>query len=109
MNQIPTFIEQYQDRKLYILGSNSYLIKLYLDIPINKYDLINEGNMGYKGGTKYIEEIKNKCQTEECLFILYNNELTKSEYNQVDNNILTFVNNNYRQIYTTNVFSVYLN
>lgn len=109
INEISKFIEKYPERKLYLLGSNSYLIKLFLDIPITKYDLINEGNMGYKGGEKYLEEIKSTCQKEKCLFILNNKEIKKLSYNQTASYILMYVDNNYNKIYSSSIFGVYIN
>lgn len=109
IKEISNMIEKYPNKKLYLLGSNSYLIKLFLDIPINKYDLINDGNMGYNGSKKYIKEIKETCENEECLFIINNNELNKNEYGQTNSDILKFVDKEYRKIYATNVYGVYIN
>lgn len=109
INEISKTIEKYPDHKLYILGSNSYLIKLFIDIPINKYDLINEGNMGYKGSQKYIKEIKNICRKEKCLFIININELNKNTFNQTNTKILNFVDKEYSKIYINNAFGVYIN
>lgn len=109
IEEISKTIKKHPDRKLYLLGSNSYLIKLFLDIPITKYDLINEGNMGYNGSEKYIQEIKKTCEKEECLFIINNNELTKNEYGQTNPDILQFVDKEYKKIYSTNVYGVYIN
>ena len=41
----------------YIEINTQSSIKLNLDIPINKYDIINNGNMGYNGSKNYIKEI----------------------------------------------------
>lgn len=107
--EVSKFIQKYPDRKLYILGTNSYLIKLFLDIPINKYDLINEGNMGYNGANKYIKEIENTCQKEKCIFVLNNNEIKKTKYNQTSSGILEFVDYTYTKIYASSVFGIYIN
>lgn len=108
INEISKYVERYPEYKLYILGTNSYLIKLFLDIPINKYDLINEGNMGYQGSRKYIEEIKKTCQDEKCLFVVNNNELKKKTYNQTNAEILIFVDKTYNKIYSSSVFGIYI-
>ncbi|MCI6265686.1 MAG: hypothetical protein MR598_02430 [Erysipelotrichaceae bacterium] len=101
-------IQRYPDHKLYILGNYSYLVKLYLDIPINKYDLINDGNMGYHGSQKYIQEIKKDCQNQSCLFIVNDMELTKKSYNQTNAEILEYVTKNYNKIYSSSVFGGYI-
>lgn len=108
IEEISKYIEKYPNHNLYILGSNSYLIKLFLDIPINKYDLINEGNMGYQGAKKYIEEIENNCQNKKCLFVVNNNELNQKFYNQTNSDILNFVDKNYNKIYSSSVFGIYI-
>ena len=109
--QMNNYIQQYPDHKLYILGNYSYLIKLSLDIPINKYDLINNGNMGYEGSAKYIKEIDQACSIEKCLFIINSAELNAQEYNQTNTDILLFVTKKYQQIYTSDaqIFEVYIN
>lgn len=106
---IQTFIQNYPDYNLYIFGNYSYIIKLELDIPINKYDLINNGNMGYKGEEKYIKEIDKKCSKEKCLFIIDENELTRQDYTQVNKKILNHVVNNTTKIYSSNTFGAYTN
>lgn len=107
---IDSYIETYSDYKIYILTGHSYLIKLSLDIPINKFDLINNGNMGYNGANKYLEEIKEDCSKEKCLFIINDNELKNEEsYNQTNKDILKYVVSNNMKIYTSNIFLIYIN
>ena len=105
MNKI---IHTYPGYKLYILGNYSYVIKLALDIPINKYDLINHGNMGYRGSERYIQEIDEDCQEQQCLFIVHDDELRSKAYNQTSMQILEYVTNNYYKIYATSIFGVYI-
>ena len=102
-----TQIKKYKDHKLYIFGNYAYVIKLALDIPINKYDLINNGNMGYNGAERYIKEIEETCQKEKCLFIVKESELTRRGFNQTNNDILRYVVDNYKKVYSSNVFGLY--
>lgn len=109
IHKMDEFIELYPDSELYIFGAYGYLIKLSLDIPINKFDLINNGNMGYHGEIKYIDEIDSKCLKEKCLFIVNESELNCDFYNQTSTEILSYVINNYTKIYSSSVFGVYVN
>ena len=43
--------------KLYIISKSAYTFKLEGNIPINKYDLLNNGNLGSGGHQKIIKEI----------------------------------------------------
>ena len=109
ISQMEEYINMYPNHKLYILGNYSYLVKLSLDIPINKYDLINNGNMGYKGADKYIKEIKNTCKKEKCLFIVNDGELRKEDFMQTNIKILEYVTSTYTKEYASYVFGVYVN
>lgn len=100
-------IKKYKDHKLYIFGNYAYIIKLALDIPINKYDLINNGNMGYNGAERYIKEIEETCKKEKCLFIVKESELTRRGFNQTNNDILRYVVENYKKVYSSSTFGLY--
>ena len=102
------FIKKYPEHKLYVFGNYAYIVKLSLDIPVTKFDLINNGNMGYNVASKYIEEIDKTCFKKECLFIVNDSELNSQLYNQTNKNILMFVKNNYTKIYSSSVFGVYI-
>ena len=102
-------IQKYSDYNVYLLGSFSYLVKLNLDISINKYDIINEGNMGYLGYQGYINDIDSFCKEKKCLFIINDDEAAGKIENQVSLEILNYVINNYEKKYSSNTFSVYVN
>ncbi|MBQ8682004.1 MAG: hypothetical protein IJ509_03745 [Bacilli bacterium] len=102
------YLDKYEDYRPFILGHFSYLIKLNNNMPINKFDLINEGNMGYNGTQKYIDEIDNYCKEEKCVFIINDNESDVVDI-QTSGEILDYVSNNYRQVYCSSTFSVYIN
>lgn len=90
--------------KLYFLADYAYLFKLHNGIELNKYDLINEGNMGYKGSFKYIDEISKTCLDKKCVFII-----DKHRKNQIAVNILEYVENNYTYVEKFENFLVYGN
>ena len=109
IHNIGEFLEKYKDYDAYILANYAYLVKLNLNLPINKYDIINNGNMGYKGYKGYIKEIDNHCQKNKCIFILNDNELSGKVENQVNRNILYYVQKSYTKHYASNIFSIYTN
>lgn len=109
VDDVANHIDKYGNRELYLFGNFSYLIKLELDIPINKYDLINNGNMGYKGAYKYIEEIDKTCSKKKCLFIVNDAELSTKLYTQTNRDILLYVMKNYTKEYSSSVYGVYVN
>ena len=88
-------INNYSDYRLYILESRAYLVKLELGIKINKYDLINNGNMGYKGDFKYIDEIDNYCKKNKCVFFINENTKYFKEIKQRNKNIVSYVTDKY--------------
>lgn len=96
-NVTVNLINKHMDNsRLFLFARNAYAIKLLIDEPINKYDLINNGNMGYNGASRYIDEIDDICSDNSCVFIvdndLYHN---KEEDTQMNQDILDYVYNNY--------------
>ena len=91
---ISNYIKNTQN-ELYIISRNAYLLKLESNKPINKYDLLNNGNLGKNGEIKIINEIKQNCINKKCIFLVAENELiedTKSQYNR---DIINYIINNY--------------
>ena len=94
---------------VYNFTSLSYITKLLADVPINKYDLINYGNMGYNGEAKILEEIKKTCAKETCFFLINQQELyERDDRMQTSYKILNYVDTNYelkRSIYIYNIYT----
>lgn len=109
VNNARKYIYKYDNYKPFIFGRISYLMKLNFNIPITKYDIINDGNMGYNGDDRYIGEIDNYCKDNKCLFILNDNEENLSNTVQTNMKILNYIKNNYSSIYKSTIFSVYIN
>ena len=97
---------EYDD--IYILGSISYWMKLNLDMPIDKYDIINHGNMGYLVYREYIKEIDDNCKNKKCLFIINDEEALNKFDNQVSVEVLEYVKNSYVQGYSSSIYSIYV-
>lgn len=97
--QIKLVNKYYGDGNNFLFMRNAYLIKLFLDEPINKFDIINNGNMGYHGVERYIKEMDDICSNDDCIFII-DNSLYKSkiEITQMNQDILDYVYSNYNII-----------
>ena len=72
----------------FFLDDKAYLIKLDINYPITKYDLINNGNLGYNGEKKYIRSLDNICKKESCIFFIGNNKNTL--ISQTNKNIIDY-------------------
>ena len=103
------FIEKYANHQLYVFGRFAYLTKLNFDLSLTKYDIINNGNMGYNGASKYIKEIDEYCKNNKCLFIVNEQEKSISITVQTNMEIINYVKDNYNSIYNSNLFNVYIN
>ena len=108
-NEIITTINNYIDNippstYLFILDSSAYLYKLENNIDINKYDLINDGNMGYHGELTYQKEIENICHEKDCVILINHYEYQKED-TQTNQYLLQYVINNYQ--YTEKVGNLY--
>ena len=102
-------IEQHPGYTPYILGRFSYILKLNHNIPITKYDIINNGNMGYNGAERYIKEIDKYCKKNKCLFIINDQEESLSITIQTNMEILKYIQNNYTAKFNSSLYSVYTN
>lgn len=95
---IKYFETNYTDSKLFIISRFAYMFKISLNIPIDKYDLINNGNMGFNGVDRYINEIDNYCKENKCVFLLFMHEYNdKSKDNQTNKDITKYVLKNYNK------------
>ena len=75
----------------------------------NKYDIINNGNLGYNGQEKYLNEIDDYCKKEKCIFVMMDEEIVTKRKTQTNREILKYVQKEYKKVYNSNVFSVYIN
>lgn len=105
-----SIINKYDDRydyKFYILDTACFL-KLYMSDTINKFDILNNGNFGYKGSLGYIKDIDNLCNNNSCVFFVaywYYDEVE----GQFNKDILDYVVKNYNLIDKYKYFDVYSN
>lgn len=103
------YIKEKNIKNTYIFDSVAYLIKLEWKVPINKFDLINDGNMGVLGAEGYMEEIDNTCKNESCLFVL-RKSIDKEVGNQLSIELIDYVKNNYEPTdETLGIFEFYKN
>lgn len=83
------------DDEVYVIDRNAYLIKLEANKKINKYDLLNAGNLGTKGEQGLIEEIKETCSNKKCTFLVDTIEMTPNLKYVYAHNIITYIQTNY--------------
>ena len=95
------------DNRLYIFSCYAYLIRLNNGEIPDKYDLINNGNMGYRGEVKYIKEIDNYCSKNKCMFVLASEDFVHQH--QTSKKILDYVVKNYDNITNFDAFGIYTN
>lgn len=99
IKKVSNYIKKSQDI-IYIISHEAYLFKLEADMPINKYDLLNNGNLGKSGVKKLINGIKDNCNNKQCTFIInYNltdNNRKENRYSQYNQEIIYYVIDNYK-------------
>lgn len=92
----------------FIIMSNTYLRKLYMNKPIDEYSFLLNGNIGYNGGEKYIEGIKNICNINSCVFFV-DERIADDKYTQFNKDIFNYIINNYNKIDSQEYMGVYFN
>lgn len=93
---------------IYFFSKNAFYVKLNVSYPLDKYDMICNGNMGYNGSVRYIQEINDFCSDNKCMFILYKYEFD-NEIVQTNRDIVQNVIDNYRFYETVHWFDIYVN
>ncbi len=108
INKVNTYIKDTEGR-VFIINPKAYLFKLELHRPLDKFDLLNNGNMGLKGESVIIDELKNICSTEKCTFLLDKNDLGNKAYSQYNQKIYDYIINNYNEKFTIYDLTKYTN
>lgn len=112
-DSIINLYEEYDN--VYLFTELAYLFKLDNNITINKYDLINNGNMGYNGALRYIEEFSNNCENKNCVFVLDSyvvenvNKFYEVGSSQINLEIISYVINNYNKVDENKLLFIYNN
>ena len=109
--KVSKYITSINDR-LYFLSSTAYTVELENKVPPNKYNLLNDGNLGLNGETKLINEIKNTCAKEKCTFIIDMTDIYDTKSAQFNKNIPKYIMDNYQEYgsiynYTLKVYKNY--
>ena len=95
--------------KLYIISKSAYTFKLEGDMKINKYDLLNNGNLGSGGHQKIIKEIEEYCNNNKCVFFVDEKELENEEEGVYNVEIVKFVTETYKRNTKINGLTIYTN
>lgn len=95
------------DKRIFNFSSTAYLYKIITNQRIDKFDLINKGNMG-SDENKYNLDIENICNNQKCLFIV--DELSfSSKYSQFNDAIYNFIIDNYDMCDSLYNYKIYCN
>ena len=94
INTITNYFVQNGDYTFFI-DPNAYVIKLNLTKKIDKYDLLNDGNLGSGGIKKVIKSFDKLCKDNPCTFIIHNPDDGWKSVGQYGEEIFSYVLNNY--------------
>lgn len=85
----------YDYDKVFLFSSFAYAYKIENNISIDRFDLINNGNMGFDGENRYISFIDDYCENKKCVFLVSRQEYETNLYSQLNKKIIGYVINNY--------------
>ena len=91
--------------QFYVFGC-TYFYKLLYNINISKYDLINNGNMGYHGEDRIILEFDEFCGKKKCVYFVGDDV---ENFEQLNKKILNYVKDNYKYVEKLDNIYVYTN
>lgn len=92
---------------IYFFSKNAYYIKLNIGYKLTKFDMICNGNMGYHGSIRYIDEVDSYCSNHKCMFVLLKGEF--DGITQTNEEIVDYVKNNYNMVDDTYLLDIYNN
>lgn len=107
INNTKEYMKKIEGR-IFIIDMYAYLLKLEASIPIDKYDLLNDGNLGKNGELRIIKEINNICQKEKCTFLLNEKEIN-NRISQYNHDILNYIDKTYKKIDNIEGITIYSN
>lgn len=110
LDEISNYIEENSKvyDHIYFFSKNAYYVKLNAKYKLDKFDMICNGNMGYKGSYSYIGEVNDYCKSNSCMFILYKYEFD-NDITQTNREIIDYVIDNYYKIEDVHWFYIYSN
>lgn len=116
IHKLNKYLEPYRkEYRIFYLNYDAYFYKLDLNENIDKFDFIWNGNMGYKGQKKYINEIEQYCSNNKCMFIIdKENIYNRKKEDQINLEILKYIEKNYSEeqddkYFNKIVLSIYTN
>jgi len=111
LNNYKTSLERAKELEydnLFVFSGHTYFLKMSQNQTLNKFDLINNGNMGYKSYKGYIEEIEDICKNKRCVFIIEMYE-NYSYLGQTNKQIVEYPKENAMLKYQIGQFQIYKN
>ncbi len=96
IKEVSNYLKENKD--VYIINDKAYVYKLESDIPINKFDLLNDGNLGKDGDIRLIKEIEYKCREKVCTFLMREDEIYDDTLTQTNRKIINYINDNYKKV-----------
>lgn len=96
IKEVSNYLKENKD--VYIINDKAYVYKLESDIPINKFDLLNDGNLGKDGDIRLIKEIEYKCREKVCTFLMREDEIYDNTLTQTNRKIINYINDNYKKV-----------
>lgn len=96
IKEVSNYLKENKD--VYIINDKAYVYKLESDIPINKFDLLNDGNLGKDGDIRLIKEIEYKCKEKVCTFLMREDEIYDDTLTQTNRQIINYINDNYKKV-----------
>lgn len=105
---IKDYIEN-QDGRIFIVNMYAYLVKLESNQTIDKFDLLNDGNLGSYGEKKIINEMDTICKKQKCTYLLNQVEIENEKYSQYNQDIYKYIVKNYKKTDSIIGLSVYTN
>lgn len=96
IKEVSNYLKENKD--VYIINDKAYVYKLESDIPINKFDLLNDGNLGKDGDIRLIKKIEYKCKEKVCTFLMREDEIYDDTLTQTNRQIINYINDNYKKV-----------
>ena len=101
--QVLDYMKKNKDRKMIFINSDAYYFKLIMDMDISYLDLINLGNLGYRGSDYLLEVIKN---SKDAIFLVNPDEY--GGYRQTDQRVIKYIMTHGKKIKNLGLYDIYI-
>lgn len=107
IKNVANFLKE-SNNDVLIIDECAILFRIAAGEKITKFDFLLDGNMGYDGSSRMLNMIKEKCEQEECTFLMVKDEnLWNKPTNQLNKKFYYYIKENFEEKESLEYLTIY--